>query len=258
MLKTPWSLQQCSSSPISLRRGSAESVVLPVPERPKNSDTSPASPSFAEQCMESTPRLGHQVVHHREDALFHFAGVFGAQDDEFASLQADIDAGAGGHLVRVRIGGKLAGVVDHVVGLAEIGRFFRRGTDQHVVHEQRVVRPGADDADLDAIARVPAGETIDDVKLLASVQIIDGALAVDDEYLLVELDVHRPPPNAVATIGVIDDAFIHRAAAGFFAGADDQRAAVGDGGVLQDDRVFIERRGGRVADGELGVDFVTR
>ena len=31
MLKTPRSLQQCSSSPINGRRGSDESVVLPVP-----------------------------------------------------------------------------------------------------------------------------------------------------------------------------------------------------------------------------------
>ena len=67
---------------------------------------------------------GHDVVHQREDAFFHFAGVFGAEDDHFAALQADVDAGARGHLVRVRIGGKLAGVVDHVVGLAEVGEFF--------------------------------------------------------------------------------------------------------------------------------------
>jgi len=29
-----------------------------VPERPKNRETSPAGPSLAEQCMESTPRAG--------------------------------------------------------------------------------------------------------------------------------------------------------------------------------------------------------
>ena len=38
MLKTPSSLQQCSSSPISRRLGSAESVVLPVPDRPNSSE----------------------------------------------------------------------------------------------------------------------------------------------------------------------------------------------------------------------------
>jgi hypothetical protein len=55
MLNTPSSDQQCSSSPISARRGSADSVVLPVPDRPKNSETSPSLPSLAEQCIDSTP-----------------------------------------------------------------------------------------------------------------------------------------------------------------------------------------------------------
>ena len=39
-------------------RGSADSVVLPVPDRPKNSAVSPALPTFAEQCIESTPCFG--------------------------------------------------------------------------------------------------------------------------------------------------------------------------------------------------------
>src|SRR3712207_3362435 len=52
----PSSDQPCSSSPMSLRSGSAESVVLPVPESPKNSATSSSrSPTFAEQCIGMTP-----------------------------------------------------------------------------------------------------------------------------------------------------------------------------------------------------------
>ena len=43
---------------VSLRLGSAERVVLPVPERPKNTAASPASPMLAEQCMGNTPSLG--------------------------------------------------------------------------------------------------------------------------------------------------------------------------------------------------------
>ena len=40
------------------RCGSLESVVLPVPDRPKKSATSPDFPTFAEQCIGSTPRFG--------------------------------------------------------------------------------------------------------------------------------------------------------------------------------------------------------
>ena len=56
----PFSLNDrlCSSSPINWRSGSAESVVLPVPERPKKSATSPDVPTLAEQCMGRTLTCG--------------------------------------------------------------------------------------------------------------------------------------------------------------------------------------------------------
>src|SRR5687768_14536063 len=59
MLKMPSSDQQCSSSPINRRFGSAESVVLPVPDRPNINDDEPVTLSaVAEQCIDKTPRLG--------------------------------------------------------------------------------------------------------------------------------------------------------------------------------------------------------
>lgn len=54
MLKIPRSLQQCSSSPMSARLGSAERVVFPVPDRPKKTVTSPSLPSLAEECRVKT------------------------------------------------------------------------------------------------------------------------------------------------------------------------------------------------------------
>ena len=42
------------------RLASAESVVFPVPERPKKRATSPSSPTLAEQCMGSTPSAGRR------------------------------------------------------------------------------------------------------------------------------------------------------------------------------------------------------
>jgi hypothetical protein len=41
MLKTPLLVQTCSSSPINLRSPTALSAVLPVPDKPKKSATSP-------------------------------------------------------------------------------------------------------------------------------------------------------------------------------------------------------------------------
>jgi hypothetical protein len=61
-LKTPSSVQPCSSSPTSVRVGSLERVVLPVPERPKKSAGCPlgarSGPTLQEQCIVATPRRG--------------------------------------------------------------------------------------------------------------------------------------------------------------------------------------------------------
>ena len=72
-----------------------------------------------------------------------------------------------------RLAGNCAGVVDDEVGLAEARELLLRRPDQHVVHEQRVVRPRADHADLEAVLRVPAGEAVDAVQALAGVEVVD-------------------------------------------------------------------------------------
>src|SRR5680860_147944 len=52
MLKIVFSLvQQCSSSPINFLLGSADKVVFPVPESPKNIAVSSSSRILAEQCI---------------------------------------------------------------------------------------------------------------------------------------------------------------------------------------------------------------
>ncbi len=52
------SLHECSSSPSRARVGSAESVVLPVPERPRSRAERPSEPSFALQWRGSMPSSG--------------------------------------------------------------------------------------------------------------------------------------------------------------------------------------------------------
>ncbi len=148
--------------------------------------------------------------------------------------------------MRVRIGGKLAGVVDDVIGLAEIRKFFSRWADQHVAHEEGMISAGTNDAYLQAIARVPTGKTIAHVKLFAAgVEIIDSTLAIDNKHLLVEFDVDWSPPNVAAAVGD-DRQCVCRAGCGrfFFAGANDQRATIGDGRVLDRNGIFVKCGGG--------------
>jgi hypothetical protein len=54
----PSAPQPCSSSPNSVRLGSDDSVVFPVPERPKKMAERPASSTAAEQCIGITPASG--------------------------------------------------------------------------------------------------------------------------------------------------------------------------------------------------------
>ena len=54
-----------------------------------------------------------------------------------------------------------------------------RWADQHVAHEESVVGTSANNSDLDPVALIPAGETIDNVDAVAGVEVVDSALAVD-------------------------------------------------------------------------------
>ena len=122
------------------------------------------------------------------------------------------------------------------------------GPDQHGVHEQRVIGPRADHADLDAILRIPAGEAVEAIEPLAGVEVVLGAFAVDGKRGRVERDVHRPPPDVLLRSGVLDDPLVLGRAAGLGAGVGDQRAVVGDAGILLvTDGVLVKRAHGQVA-----------
>ena len=61
------------------RFGSVDSVVLPVPDRPKNSATSPSAPLLAEH--REDPLLRQEISQQREHRLFDFAGIERAADE---------------------------------------------------------------------------------------------------------------------------------------------------------------------------------
>jgi hypothetical protein len=61
--------------------------------------------------------------------------------------------------------------------------------DEHVAHEESMVGASADNANVDAVALVPAGETIDNVDAVAGVEVVYGTLAVDTPDLFKGLSV---------------------------------------------------------------------
>ena len=197
----------------------------------------------------------HEVVHQGKDALLHFSGVFGAEDDHFLGLEADIDGGFGGHTRSETVGGKLAGIVDGKVGLAKVFELlFGRG-DEHDTHEERVVGAGADDADLDPFGGIPTGEGIDDVKLLTGVEVVLGAFAIDFEGVGIDGDVDVTPPDVVLGGGIFGDPFVTGGAAGLFAGVCDEGSLRGKarGGFVADG-VHIEAGHRGVANDVFGVE----
>ena len=120
----------------------------------------------------------HQVVHDRENAFFHFAGVLGAENDKLAPFETERDARGRGDKLDRGVGGKLAGVENDVVRFSEMQELFGSRPDEHVRHEEGVVSAGADDAHLDPVFFIPPGVGVDDVEQIAGVEVVDRPAAV--------------------------------------------------------------------------------
>jgi hypothetical protein len=154
--------------------------------------------------------LGCEVVRDRENSLFHVSGIFRSEDDEFFVFEAQVDTCRRAHAGREAISRKRACVVDHEIGSAKARKLLARRANEHRVHKKGVIWPRANDADIDAILWVPSCETVEAVKSLACVEVVERTLPVDLEGVLVEGDINRPPPNIVLRGGILDYALVLR------------------------------------------------
>jgi hypothetical protein len=248
MLNTPSSVQQCSSSRQRRLAGTGQA----------EEDADVAVWTLVGRAVHRQHAvLGHQVVHDREHALLHLTGVFGTEDHELATRQAEADAGRRLDAIQHRVGREAAGVVDHVVGRTEVGQLLGSRADQHVAHEQRVVGTLADDAHLDAVVLVPAGEAVDHVELVAGAEVVDSAATRDVEHPVLQADVDITPPDVVEHLFMTHDALVLRTAPGLGPGQRDQRTGrrnCGAGLVAQ--RFLVEKGGRRVAQDTANGDAV--
>ena len=125
----------------------------------------------------------------------------------------------------------------------------------HDLHEKRVVRASADDADLDAVVGIPSGEGVDDVNLLAGIEIVFGTLAVDLEGVLTDVHVDIAPPDVICGGGVFGDSFIAGRTASFFTGVGNERTESRKAsGWFVADCVHVKPRSGRITDDIFGFD----
>ena len=158
------------------RSGSAESVVLPVPESPKKIATSPSSPTFAEQCIGNTPSSGSRSFITREDRLLDLARVEGAADQHLLAGGCSTIERAGARAVLLGVGLE-AGRVQH-------DRLRLKPPSSSRVRSMNIVRANSawyacarDDAHADAVRRIGARERVDDVQPSALAEVRGHLLA---------------------------------------------------------------------------------
>jgi hypothetical protein len=125
------------------------------------------------------------------------------------------------------------------------------------MHKEGVIRPGADDADLDAIFRVPAGEAIKTIEPVAAIEIIAGTLTVDGECVGIKRDIDRTPPNFVFRYALFDNTFVLRRTPGLDAGIGYEGTVLGNMSIfLMEDGVFVKGARRLVAVNIRNGDFV--
>lgn len=126
---------------------------------------------------------GHLVEENSEDTLLHFTGIFGTQDDHLLFGEVDGDGCSRGHTLCEAVSRERPGVVNDIVGV-EVLEVLGGRADQHVTHEQGMVGTGTDDTDIDTVALVPAGKTVNDVDAIPGVEVVDSTLTVDSPDLM--------------------------------------------------------------------------
>ena len=102
-----------------------------------------------------------KVIHEGEDGFLHLTGILSSKQNNFPAFQTQVNAGARRHAGCVPVRRETARVVDHKVRLTKRFQFEISRTDQHVVHEQSMIRSSTDDADFDPCVRIPASVSVD-------------------------------------------------------------------------------------------------
>lgn len=124
----------------------------------------------------------HFVEHDSEDTLLHLTSVLGTKDNHLLLGKVESDGGRGSHASSVLVGWEAAAIVDGPVGV-EVLELFGTWSDKHVSHEQGMVGTGTDNSDVDSVAGIPSGVSIDNVDSVTSVQVVDSTFSVDSPCL---------------------------------------------------------------------------
>ena len=219
--------QPCSSSPISRRSGSAESVVLPVPERPKKTATSPSSPTLAEQCIGNTPSSGSRSFITVKIDFLISPRVVRPADQHLGARRMQHDERLRPGAVEPRVGLHIGRVQDERLRLELLALSFVE-VDEHRLREQRVIRVSRHDPHADAMRVVGACPGVDDVQRRRVTEVARHLLAETVEVLLGQLAVDLAPPDPILGGRLADDELVLRRTSRVPTGVDDERATLAE------------------------------
>ena len=227
------------------RDGSADSVVLPVPDRPKNSATSPPLAHVRRAVHREDALQRHQVVHHGEDRLLDLPRVRRVADDAEPLIEVQRDEGVRRRAVDLRdaLERRAAdhGEVGHVAPVLLVG--LQR--NEHVPREEAVPGVLGDDPHRHPVVRVGA-----DVAVLHE-QVAPLQEALQAREQLVELvGRERPvvlaPPDVRLGGRLAHDELVVGRPRGVLAGVHDDGAVAGDRAFPAEDDLLVQRLGRQV------------
>ena len=201
------SLQPCSSSPISRRRGSLDSVVLPVPDRPKKSAVSPVVADVRRAVHRHDALQRQRVVEDREDRLLDLAGVVRSADQHELAAEVHEDEYLRARAVLGGVGLELREIDDRE--LRPMRRPLRRVVfrQEHVPGKQVVPGELVHDANRHAVRRVGAAPGVEHEELL--VLRVGHHVAVNEiELRFLDRLVDRAPVHVLFALRFADDKLV--------------------------------------------------
>lgn len=188
----------------------------------------------------------HQVEHDSENTLLHLTSVLSTEDDHLHVLEVDLNGSVRGHTLSVDVSGELTSVVDGKVRFAEVLKLLLSGADQHVAHEQGVVGTRTDDSNLDTVARVPAGVSVNNEQLFTSTQVVQGTRARNLPGEFVNLLVDGTPPNVLRGGLLVDNSLVQGGSTSLLTRVSHQGTGGRNGSTLLLQTILIQGGGGRI------------
>lgn len=178
--------------------------------------------------------FGHKVVHDSEDSLLHFSGVLGAKDDHAFFGEVDLNRGAILDSVdrkRTLHFSRVEDVEVDFVGVREITlQLVLSRTDQHVVHEQGVVRSSTQNSHLDAVLGVPTGISVHHVESASGVEVVHDDLFTELVAFGGDGDVNITPPDVSLGVVIADDSLVGGRSASSETRIGDESSSAGESG----------------------------